>query len=63
MTLPDLLDRYVAELEAAGIRDPYAEAFTLAAVLIDLYRLAGEPLPLALVADLNTRAGAPRPAA
>jgi hypothetical protein len=60
MTLYDVFDRYVAELEADGIPDPLAETFTLSAVMADLFRLAGEPLPLDVAAYL-TKPAAPEP--
>ena len=64
MTLCDLLDRYVAELEADGIPDPLAETFTLWAIMADLFRLAGEPLPLDVAAHLTKPAATqPLPAA
>ena len=52
MTLYDVFDRYVAELEADGIPDPLAETFTLSAIMADLFRLAGEPVPLDVAAHL-----------
>ncbi len=52
MPLYDVFDRYVAELEADGIPDPLAETFTLSAAMADLFRLAGEPLPLDVAAHL-----------
>ncbi len=62
-TLPDLIDAYLAELLADGIRDPLGESFELAAVLDDLCRLAGCPVPLAVAARLLLAAGEPVPAA
>ncbi len=38
----------VEELREAGIADPLAETFTLAAIWDDLARLAGEPPPPAV---------------
>ncbi len=63
MTVRDLLDQLVAELEADGVPDPLAQPFTLAAVAADLLRLAGEPLPLDIAARLLLAAGEPVSAA
>ena len=40
-----LVARYLAELEDAGMPDPLSQSITVAAVLADLCRLAGEPVP------------------
>ncbi len=40
-----LLSALVAELEAGDVPDPCGERFTLAALWLDLARLAGEELP------------------
>ena len=57
--LPDLIDLYLAELLADGVPDPLAQPFTLAAVLEDLCRLAGCPVPLAVAATMLLAAGEP----
>ena len=62
-TLPDLIDAYLAELLADGIHSPLDERFQLAAVLEDLCRLAGCPVPLAVAATLLLAAGEPVSAA
>ena len=38
-------DRLIATLREDGIENPLAEPVTLAAVLFDLYTLAGAPVP------------------
>jgi hypothetical protein len=55
-TIAVLLRTYLAELVDAGIPDPLAEAFTLSAVITDLYRLAGLPeaWPNDVTVDLAT---------
>ncbi len=60
--LPDLIDAYLAELRDAGVPDPLAQPFTLAAVLDDLCRLAGCPVPLSVAATMLLAAGSPVPA-
>ncbi len=62
MSLPDLIDAYLTELLADGIPDPLGQPFTLAAVLEDLCRLAGCPVPLSIAATLLLAAGEPIPA-
>ncbi len=37
--------RYVAMLEEAGIPDPLRQPITVAAMLVDLCELAGQPVP------------------
>ena len=51
--LTTLAERYVSDLEDAGIPDPLAERLAVAAVLADLLTLAGAPLPPALAARLE----------
>src|SRR5688572_749326 len=52
--LARICDRLVAEMEGAGIDDPMSEPLTLAAVLHDLFTLAGSPVP----APIRERIGA-----
>ena len=57
--LTTVIDAYLAELLADGVPDPLAQPFTLAAVLEDLCRLAGCPVPLAVAATMLLAAGEP----
>ena len=43
--LEALSSRYVAMLEGAGVPDPLLQPLTVAAVLADLFTLAGMPMP------------------
>jgi len=52
MRIAAALDALLAEL-AEEIADPLAERFTLGAIALDLYRLAGEEPPAAVVAVLE----------
>ena len=45
MWLELIVDRLVAELCGAGIVDPLAQPFTLAAIVADLFALVESPLP------------------
>jgi hypothetical protein len=46
--LESLADRLVASMQAEGIADPLAAPVTLAAVLSDLFTIAGADVPLAI---------------
>ncbi len=49
----DLLRALVDELAADGVPAPLGQSFTLAAVWLDLCRLAGEPAPAEVLAVLD----------
>ena len=49
----DLLHRLLDELAAEGIPEPLSTPFTLAALWLDLCRLAGEEPPAAVAALLD----------
>ena len=49
----DLMRALVDELAAEGVPTPLREQFTLAAVWLDLCRLAGEPAPAEVLAVLD----------
>ena len=53
MAVGRALDLLVAELVAEEIAAPLAQRFTLASVAADLCRLAGEPVPAAVLAALD----------
>ena len=61
MTVGRALDLLVAELAAEEIAAPLAQRFTLASVAADLCRLAGEPVPAAVLAALDEPTHAPAP--
>ncbi len=52
-TINDLMRALVDELAAEGVPAPLGESFTLAAVWLDLCRLAGEALPAETLAILD----------
>ena len=52
-TINELMRALLDELEAGGVPMPLAESFTLAAVWLDLCRLAGEAPPAEAVAILD----------
>ncbi len=60
MTIGAAIAALVAELEAE-IALPLAQTFTLAAIASDLCRLAGEPVPAAVLAALDEPTHAPAP--
>ncbi|MDP9380564.1 MAG: hypothetical protein M3Q29_10540 [Chloroflexota bacterium] len=45
--------RYVAMLEEAGIPDPLTQPITVAAMLVDLCELVGQPVPAAVALALE----------
>jgi hypothetical protein len=53
MTVVRALDLLVAELVDDEIAAPLAQTFTLASVAADLCRLAGEPIPVAVLDALD----------
>jgi hypothetical protein len=57
-TVPRALEMLVAEL-AEDVPQPLAQRFTLASVAADLCRLAGEPVPAAVLATLDEPTHAP----
>ncbi len=52
-SLEALSRRYVTMLEDAGMVNPLSQPITAAAVLADLFMLAGEPVPPAVVEGLQ----------
>jgi hypothetical protein len=52
-TINGLMRALVDELAAEGVPAPLGEAFTLAAVWLDLCRLAGETVPTEVLAVLD----------
>ncbi len=52
-TINDLMRALVDELAAEGVPAPLVESFTLAAVWLDLCRLAGETPPAEVLAVLD----------
>ena len=52
-TINDVLNRLLDELAAEGIPNPWGESFTLAALWLDLCRLAGEEPPAEVAALLD----------
>ncbi len=52
-TINELMRALVDELAAEGVPAPLGGAFTLAAVWLDLCRLAGEPPPAEVLAVLD----------
>ena len=52
-TINDLMRTLVDELAAEGVPSPLAESFTLAAVWLDLCRMAGEMPPTDVLAILD----------
>ncbi len=52
-TINGLMQALVDELAAEGVPVPLGESFTLAAVWLDLCRLAGEPPPAEVLAVLD----------
>ena len=52
-TINGLMQALVNDLEAEGVPTPLRESFTLAAVWLDLCRLAGEALPAEVLAVLD----------
>ena len=52
-TINGLMRALVDELKAEGVPTPLGESFTLAAVWLDLCRLAGEPPPADVLAVLD----------
>ena len=52
-TVNELLRALVDELAAEGVPAPLTQSFTLAAVWLDLCRLAGEPPPAEVLAVLD----------
>ena len=60
-TVNDLFAALVAELAAEAIAAPLAQSFTLAAIAADLCRLAGEPVPAAVLGVLDEPTHAPHP--
>jgi hypothetical protein len=59
MTVTRALDLLVAELEADEISAPLHQRLTLAAIAADLCRLAGEPVPAAVLDALDGPTCAP----
>ena len=53
MTLAQLVDDYLAELQDGGVDDPLGTQLTVAAVLADLFTLADEPVPSAIEEALD----------
>ena len=59
MTVTRAIDLLLAELVAEEIAAPLAQRFTLATIAADLCRLAGEPVPAAILAALDSPTHAP----
>ncbi len=53
MTLTQLVTDYLAELQDGGVDDPLGTQLTVAAVLADLFSIAGEPTPSAIEEALD----------
>jgi hypothetical protein len=53
VTVSSALEMLVAELVADEIPAPFAQRFTLASIAADLCRLAGEPVPAAVLDALD----------
>ena len=56
-TINDLMRALVDELAVEGVPAPLGQPFTLAAVWLDLCRLAGEPPPAAPAVVVPTKGG------